>query len=338
MIVFRFYRTVSHPRRLNGACRLIALLLLAGFMSPARAEDPSTAGSPAVILRVGFTSTMFTEVNENDVRAAMKVWAQTLLKDQGLSVDPNVTMLNGAEEISRSLRDKRIDAFGITAEEYWSTQKEMQASDVVLALFDGRITEEYVLAVHRESGIERIGDLRGRSINVFVNPRMSLATTWLDTFLIQTGMDQLSEHFGRVTHLNKLPKVVLPVFFRQNDACLVTRRGLQTMSELNPQVGQKLKVIASSPELVPIGFFFRGGFSKSAKKKAYDQFVTVHTTPAGQQALAVFQSGTLEIHPISVMRSALDVIEKHKRLCAAHREVKPPRAGPQPKEAWAGDR
>ena len=42
--------------------------------------------------------------------------------------------------------------------------------------------------------------------------------------------------------------------------------GFKTMSELNPQVGRRLKVLASSAELVPTGFCFRRDYVDQLSK------------------------------------------------------------------------
>jgi phosphonate transport system substrate-binding protein len=279
---------------------------------------------------------MFTEVNENDVKAAMKVWAQTLMRERGMPVDPQVSVHSGIEDLSSALRGKTVDAFSLTTEEYWVLQREMHSSHVIVGVFGGRVAEEYVLLVHRESGFERVGDLRGRSVALFQNPRMSLASVWLDTLLLKGGLAPASSHFGRVTQVTKLPRVVLPVFFRQNDACVVTRRGFETMSELNPQVGRQLKAIAVSPELLPAGFFFRGDFSPSIRDRALVEFDRIHTTPAGQQALTVYQSERLSVQPISILDSSLELLENHRRLAAASRGAKGGEAPAPSREARTG--
>ena len=38
-------------------------------------------------LRLGFTSSVFVGVNENDARAAMKIWTQAILKEHGILAD-----------------------------------------------------------------------------------------------------------------------------------------------------------------------------------------------------------------------------------------------------------
>jgi ABC-type nitrate/sulfonate/bicarbonate transport system substrate-binding protein len=67
-----------------------------------------------------------------------------------------------------------------------------------VGVFDEHLTEEYVLLVHRGSGIERIEDLRGRAIAFFLNQRMSLASVWLDTVLVKGGLERASSHFSKI--------------------------------------------------------------------------------------------------------------------------------------------
>ena len=264
--------------------------------------------------RLGFSSATFSDVNENDAKAGIKVWAQMLFKERGLPVDPEPMIFKDAEAIAQALREKRVDAITLNTDEYWRLGGELRADPFVGGLNDGRITEEYVLLVHQDSKLDRLADLRGRSLNLFQNSRMCLAPAWLDTLLVQSGFPRATEFF-RVTRANKLSKVVLPVFFRQTEACVVTRRGFKMMSELNPQVGQRLKVLAVSPELVPTGFCFRHDYRDPIKETIIGELARIKDSPAGAQVLTLFQSGSLEAHPLSCLESAFALLETHQRLC-----------------------
>jgi phosphonate transport system substrate-binding protein len=317
---------LGDPIRRIKVYRIIAYGFLAvGFILFLFAGDCFSEESTKI--HVGFSSKMFTDVNDNDVKAALKVWAQVLFKERGLPVDPEMIVLNGTGQITHALRNKQIDAFAITTDEYWPLEKEIQPSKVVVSDFDGSIYDEYVLLVHRDSKIQRLADLRGRGLAFLVNPRTSLAPAWLDTLLLKDGLEPFSVFFGHVTEVSKFPRAILPVFFRQIDACVVTRRGLKTMSELNPQVGVQLKVIASSPEVVPAGFFFRPGFSSGIKERMLEEFGNIHKTVAGQQALTIFQSGKLQVQPISVLNNALQILADHKRLSAGWNSEKKTKPG-----------
>ena len=95
------------------------------------------------------------------------------------------------------------------------------------------------------------------------------------------------------------------------------------MKELNPQLGQQLKVLAASPELVPSVFCFRTDFSSSMKEQLLAEIAKVHQSPSGQQVLTMFQSERLEERPVVCLDSALELLVRHRRLSAATTAVEP---------------
>jgi len=145
---------------------------------------------------------------------------------------------------------------------------------------------------------------------------MSLATIWLDTLLLQKGLRRAAEFCGRATFVNKATKVALPVFFRQADACLMTRRSFETMAELNPQLGKQLRVLAASPEVVPSGFAFRADYHSPFREQILVEMTQLSESPAGQQILALTQADRIQERPLSCLDSALELLATHRRLCS----------------------
>ena len=284
--------------------------------------------------RLAFSAATFTDVNENDAKAALKVWAQTLLSERGLPVDPEPVILKNAEAIVQALRSRHIDAITLNTDEYWRLGRDLLGGPFIGGQNDGRITEEYVLLVHQDSGIERLEDLRGGSLVFHQNLRMCLAPFWLDVVLVSGGLPPAAA-FCRVSQNSKLAKAVLPVFFRQADACVATRRGFKVMGEMNPQVSQRLKILASSPEVVPTGFCFRSDYDDPLKATIVTELAKIKDSPAGSQLLALFQSGSLEAQPISCLDSAFELLATHQRLCSGT-NLTGEAAGSGPRERGAG--
>jgi len=100
------------------------------------------------------------------------------------------------------------------------------------------------------------------------------------------------------------------------DACMVTRRGFETMAELNPQVGRQLKIVATSPELVPAVFGLRADYNPSYKPQLLAALSELQKSPAGQQVLTIFHCDRIEESPVSCLESALELVATHARLCA----------------------
>ena len=104
-----------------------------------------------------------------------------------------------------------------------------------------------------------------------------------------------------ITPKDKVSAVVLPVFFRAADACLVTRQGFRTMSELNPQVGRQLREIAASPPLLPTVTCIRADYEPTIREIAVEAIREAGKNPASQQLLTVFQIGTLTEQPLNIL-------------------------------------
>jgi phosphonate transport system substrate-binding protein len=257
---------------------------------------------------------MFRDVNENDAGAAAKVWAQSLGRDKNVRVDPVVQVLRGTNAIGEAIRTGAVDVITMTTEEYWHLRHRVSCDTFLYGVKSGSISEQYVLLVHRDSGIQKVADLRGRTLTLFRNPRACLAPVWVETLLGGPGSSRLSGFFGRVTEVNKLSRAVLPVFFRQADACLATRAGFETAAELNPQVGQQLKVLAISPELVPVVCCFRADYHSRCRDQVLAAALHVKSSPAGQQFLTLFQCDDFAQGTESDLNSALELLATYARL------------------------
>ena len=327
----RFFRAVTALSRLAG---LALLWAVTSDVTPGRAAaDVTTAIAP---MRVAFSSNLFADVNEDDARASVMAWAQTLGREHGIPVDPATKIIAGTDAIVQALRDSSIDVVTMTTNEYWVVRREVPLGPFILGVVNGRTTEEYVLLVHRDSGITQLGELRKRSLVIYQNPRAGLSPVWLETLLLQSGLGRSTEFFSRTTETNKLTRVVLPVFFRQADACLLTRAGFQTMNELNPQVGQQLKVLAASAALVPIVFCFRGNYNSPDRDKLLDSIDRISETPAGRQTLMLFQSERLVKSPATALDSACELMDLHRRLLAAAAGARPDDSTVAPRTAIPG--
>jgi ABC-type phosphate/phosphonate transport system substrate-binding protein len=286
---------------------LLAVAFLVGSQAAELAPKP---------FRIGFSSSMFSDVNENDAKAAVKVWGQVVAKEHGVPTNPDPAIFKDTETMLQSLRNQEVDAVTITTTEYDVLRRAVRFAPVFVAYDARRTAEQYVVLAHHDGPVKSLADLRGRNLVYHMNARVCLASPWLDTLLVQQGFKPAAGFAGKITQNSKLSKVVLPVFFRQTDACLVTRSGFETMSELNPQVGKQLQVIASSAEMVPTVLAFRADFSAPFKEELLAGMRDLHKTPAGQQVLTIFHSEKIEEQPASCLDSALDMLAQYAKLAS----------------------
>ncbi len=264
--------------------------------------------------RIGFTSVMFTDINENDAKAAIKVWGEMIARNQKLPTDPEPIIFDNVSKMLQSLRAKSVDVVGITTAEFDLLCREVHFSPIFVTYHAGSITEQYVLLTHRESSVKTLGDLSPWTMHLYANPRTCLAPIWLETLLRREEHPMITRFTKEISWETKLPNVVLPVFFRQKDACIVTRSGFDIMAELNPQLAGQLSILAESPEMVPAVFAFRADYNPTIKDKIISGVKNLKKTSAGQQVLTIFQSEDILEQPVSHLKPALELISTHKRI------------------------
>lgn len=294
------------------------VLLFIAVRLPVYAETPvGRPGAGNDIFRFAISQKMLSEINVEDTKAAMKVWIQTVAQARHVPIDPEPGVYDNLEEMIQASRDNPVDGFNVTTEECWRLSKAIKLGQVVVGVNNDRIMEEYVILVRRDKGFKSIDNLHGRSLRLLDNPRMSLAMIWLDSHLLRKGLNPAATFCSGVTSAGKLTQTVLPVFFGQSDACLVTRRGFLTMSELNPQVGNQLDVLAASPEVVPTVFVFRADNISPFREQIIAEMGRLAETPAGQQILTLILADRIEERPMSCLDSAFELLSTYQGLISA---------------------
>jgi phosphonate transport system substrate-binding protein len=278
--------------------------------------------------KIALTANMFTEVNESEARAALKVWIMTVAKERGIPVNPELVVYNGPAAALRAADTDQIDGYGASLEEFSALRERIAFDRIVVATRNGSFHDSYVVLVRADSGWTKLADLRGRDLLALHNPRMSMAFVWLDTVLLEEGLGRATAFFGSIENQNKPSRVALPVFFHKAAVCLMTLKSFAAMQELNPQLGKQLRVLAQSPELMSSVFAFRADFKSPYRKQMFQEMQRLPESPAGQQILTLLQSERIEEKPLSTVDGSLALLARHRQLCAATPDVPPGASAP----------
>jgi len=287
------------------------------FLLAAAVCLPAGPAQSIETIHVGFSRSIVGEINENDTLAAVKLWSTKLVVTDDVPVNVQPKIYEDVREIETALKKNMVDLINLDASEFFDLQHLLDHEKFIIAVYGGTITVEYLLLVRRKSRIADIKDLRGCVLKFPKNARNALSTIWLDVELAAAGLPATEHFFDQMVSTNKINRAVLPVFFGKADACLVTRKGFETMVELNPQISQQLRILAASKEYIP-GFL---GFSKSYQSGIKDvvenNIKNWNQTPAGYQILTMFQMGGLMFQPLEILGPTMELIKKHRRLFGA---------------------
>jgi ABC-type phosphate/phosphonate transport system substrate-binding protein len=290
----------------------VLCLALAGRAALGGALEP-------VHLNVGFMRTCFLGVNRNDAEGAFRVLCEMVGHKRGYEVTTRTAMYDSAAEIRSAIQGGTVNLAIIDSWKYLG----MDLGDRLEALFvtsdQGKVGRKYLLLTQRASGVSSLADLRGKDILELEVANTSVGQAWLDTLLQQQQQEQQTTFFGAVKFVGKPSLAVLPVFFGKQPACLVDHFSYELMCELNPQVGQSLRVVAGSePYADNVVCLTRGGWpSDKARKDVIDVLAQLHQDPAGQQILTLFKVGPM----IPFQESLLETV---KTLRASHAQTRNP--------------
>jgi len=302
--------------------RALALMLGAGPWLPGALSAAGT-GAP---VRMAFSESLVSDVNLNDARAALQVLIQRIAQHANLTVELDPKVFETTEEILARVRKGLLDAVALNVIEFRQGADVLDSSQIVSEA-GAAATEQYIIVVKRDGGIRRLGDLEGRRLYMLKTPKMCLAPAWLSIILDEGRCGPAEQFFASVTADSKSSRVVLPVFFGQAEACLTSKRGFDTMCELNPQVARDLQPLAASPPMVINFYVFRKTFQGAYRDKLLAAIGIVCQGAAGQQLSALFQFNALMVRDASCLASALSVVERAERVRSPRRGAEQPGRG-----------
>src|ERR1035441_6075912 len=258
--------TVSAVGTVNSSRRHLLALMLG---APALLAAPD-AGAP---LRFAISETVVGDVNLNDARPAMQMWIQRMNQELNVAIDSKI--INTTQEIQERARKGQLDAVALNIIEYRPIAELLDSSQIITSA-GAALVDQYLILARQNSGIRQLGDLKGRRLCTLKNPKMCMAPAWLLTILEEGHHGPAEEFFGSMVAEAKFSRVVLPVFFGQADACLTSKKGFETMCELNPQVARDLKVVASSPAMVVSFYIFRKNYQSVNREKVIKAISSLH--------------------------------------------------------------
>ena len=115
---------------------------------------------------------------------------------------------------------------------------------------------------------------------------------------------------------------MLSVFFRQDDACIVTRDVFEAMIELNPQVGAELTVLVTSPEFMYGVTCLRKNLDEENQKRLLENAIQLQTYPKGKQILTLFRRDEVVLFKPSYLESIERLVKEYHNLMGGEKKNK----------------
>ena len=287
---------MGRPQREPSWCGLSRLAaLVAVFGVAASWADEKQAGLKQGVLNVGFTQAAFLHMNRNNVEAAFKVLALTVGRNRGYALESNNQVFEDATALKQEVEHGRINMVVFDTWTYLSKDFDDLVAPVFVGSERDGVGKRFVVLTRKDSGLNSLVDLRGEGIAELEVASATMGHFWLETLLLKKQFGTHKTFFSRTDSVGKASSAVLPVFFGRIRACLVDLPGFNVMNELNPQVGNRLQTIESSPLLVDavVCLSYSGWTSDDFKEDVIEALAELHIEPEGQQILTLFKADRL---------------------------------------------
>jgi phosphonate transport system substrate-binding protein len=294
---------------------VLACLLLAGAATRAASTEPSAVEDG---VRMGYSTRLLFDVSRADAEAAVSIWARELGRATGFAGPTTATIYDDLNGLLAQVRAGALDVVALNSLDYLRIRAEEFVEPALVGLRGGKAADRQLLLVHRDSGIDTLGNLRGKSLAILKSGE-DLATLWLDTLLARDGLPGTTQFLGVARDGTRASKALLPVFFRRMDACVVNGNAYATAVELNPQLGRDLVVLARSPEF-PLGLVcLRADLDARRKARILESSLRVVTTPAGRQVLTLFKVDDVARFEPGLLDSLERILREHDGLTGVAR-------------------
>ncbi len=245
------FRRVAAGRR--GACRGIFGCLLGiwlGLSASSPGAIPVLAGDAPPPLKIGYLAELPVSWRTG-MADPLHSLARTLGTAFARPFDPEfplpVDNLSGAaswEELARLIRlgsaEGGAELFPMQGYELIQHGRELNLKPLLIASRNGSTLTQFIILTSTASGIQNLRDLENRKILVHRDGCGYLVDFWLDS-AIAVGTGKLRKGFARFQTVTQPREAVLPVFFGEVDACVVSLAAYRSVAvENQAQIRQKL--------------------------------------------------------------------------------------------------
>lgn len=239
----------------QAGCAMV--FMLAGLSAPCVAQAEDAAPSAALTsLRVGYLAEVPVSWRTG-FSDPLRSISRSLATAFSRPVDPEIQLysenLIGAEswdDLSKDIQLGNAELFPLHGYEFVEQEGSLPLKALLLATRPKGWQTRFVILTTKASGLTKLGDLEGHKILIHRDGCGNLVDYWLDS-AIAIGTGKNRKGFARYETVTQPREAVLPVFFGEADACVVSLAAYESVAVQNQlQITQKMApFLAESKDL-----------------------------------------------------------------------------------------
>jgi len=309
VVALSLYESSAVYLRIAKKYLLSCLLLQACFISVCGAQPPVESGSR---FRMGvYYPSIKNVANRVDFEVAINFWLQELKQSVHFQ-SASARLFDNISDMRMAFDNGELDfilAPPLSLAKHFNRGK--LADGFVGIAMDGK---DYgtVLLVRDDKRIANVKDLAGKRL--LMPEHDELAEMFLDTLTIKSTQHHYQKVFSSIHSKDKISSIVLALFFNQADAGVTFNEIFQLMVDLNPQIKNSVKILASFPTKSPNYGYFSNDYPKAVRDDIADIITGLNKQVRAQQILNDLRMASLIKCPVEALEPFDKLIREHQSL------------------------
>ena len=304
----------NHFSQIPAALLMCALLVTCWTVFPRLGYSEE-----AFHLRMGYTGSVSQESTSNDIKAGVSVLIRKIAwKYFGKS---EAQYYDNTSEMAAALKSGKVQVLCGPPEEFMDLRNRAPLDPILITTSSSSGHEtELLLLVRKDRGIHSLLDLKNKTLVMPVQNTSvdSMFKVWIETLLMRDGYSSIDTFFSSLKETRTASRGIMPVFFRQADACVVTRQLFNLAAEMNPQIGRELVPIARLDKLSQGIISVDRRLPEDIRNKIRQAFLTLPESPDGKQLLMLFQVSRIIPFRPEYLSATEELFAEHQRLKSRH--------------------
>ena len=268
---------------------------VSGAMGADSDHDPPDS---AHLIRMASIFDAMPGVNTEEARIALEMLMRDIMNAQGDRLRIHLEFITEFNQVARKIISERYDLVVLSGLDYLQIRSEAPLTPKLVLSKVDRATEPLALVTQRNETLASLRQKNPRALIIDAGRAGEGDKLWLDTVLIEAGLGPSDQFFTEIRRSQKPSRSVLPVFFGQVAACVVSESALRVMNELNPQIDQRVQILKRSGDLVTLLLCATPWADQQDIRMVVAEGVKAASNPKSKQALTmVHMNGFFRFEP-----------------------------------------
>jgi ABC-type phosphate/phosphonate transport system substrate-binding protein len=277
-----------------GLCKQILMFLIVVFLD-ALVAIPGSLGAESVphppdtthVIRIASMFDAMPGVDIEESRMAFEMLMRNVVDTQRNRLGFHLEFIMDFNQAAKKIIAGHYDIVVLSGMDYLQIRSKTPLMPKLVISKVDQPTETLALVTQRNQTLESLQLKDPRILIIDAGRAGEVGKLWLDTVLLEAGLKPSEHFFVQIRRSQKPSRSILPVFFGQVAACVVSENAFKLMNELNPQIDQRVQILKRSQNLVPLLICTTPWADQEDIRLIVAEAVKANTNPKSRQALTM---------------------------------------------------